>query len=184
MTVQTPEPIDRDLAEWNAETADAIEIEGYTQYGGKENEKTLDALVGVPFLIKTVHFRHGDITPDGWPHARDYVSCEVLIRPDFASQFPRKYVIFNDGSTGIYRQIVAALVARDMVNVPDNLPEEGPAHETRYDVSFSEQRSDTDGKEVWTSREFAVRLLCPEGLRKSKYANPKGGADATTWYLG
>lgn len=184
MTVATPEPPrDADVAEWMAETAEAIEIEGYTQFGGKENEKTLDELIGVPFLIKSATFRHGDITPRGWAFARDYVSCEVLISPAHAHKFPRKYVVFNDGSTGIYRQIVAALVARDLVQVPQDLPEEGPAHETRYDVSFSRSEPNSEGETIWYPREFPVKLLCPEGLRKSDYDNPAGGGKSTTWYL-
>jgi len=183
MTVQVPDQPNPDIQEWNSEVSGAIEIEGYSQFGGKDNERTLDALVGVPFLIKNVIYRHSDITPDGWPHGRDYVSCEVLIHPDHAHKFPRKYVVFNDGSTGIYRQVTACLVARDMIQAPENLPEEGPAHETRYDVSFSEQRFGPGGEEIWTAPEFPVRLLCPEGLRKSDYPNPNGGGRSQTWYL-
>jgi hypothetical protein len=165
---------EREMAEWNAQTADALEVEGYSLYGGKENDKTLDALIGVPFLIKQVTFRSGDIVPEGQVEPRDYVSVECLIRPDHALKFARRYVVFNDGSTGIYRQIVAALIAADLVDEYANLPESGDANTTRYDVSYSGE----DGE----PHSFNLRLLCPEGLRKSDYQTGKYG-QAVTWYL-
>jgi hypothetical protein len=171
--MQIPEPVSRDMAEWNSQVADAIEIEGYSLYGGKENDNKLDSLIGVPFLITTATFREGDITPAGQKQPRDYVSCEVLIRPDHAHKFNRKYVVFNDGSTGIYRQVVAALAARELVQLDDSLPEAGDANTTRYDVSFSGGEDEP--------REFEVGLLCPEGLRKSEYKSATG--DSVTWYL-
>jgi len=173
MTMQVPDSVTQEMAEWNSQVADAIEIEGYSLYGGKENDNKLDSLIGVPFLVKTVTFREGDITPPGAKAPRDYVSCEVLIRPDHAQKFNRRYVVFNDGSTGIYRQIVAALAVRGLVNVPDDLPESGDANTTRYDVSFTTGPDDAES--------FDVKLLCPEGLRKSEYKSPTG--DSVTWYL-
>jgi hypothetical protein len=172
-----PGRIQREMAEWESETANAIEVEGYSLYGGKENDAKLDALIGVPFLIKHVTFRPGDIIPTGQTTERDYVSVEVLIRPDHAHKFPRKYVVFNDGSTGIYRQIVAALAVRDWVELDDKLPESGDANTTRYDVSFSAE----DGQPA----EFRdISILCPEGLRKSDYKSDKPGVgQAVTWYL-
>lgn len=185
MTMTAPEPespaqvrLRHEMAEWNNEVSDAMEIEGYSLYGGKENDLKLDALIGVPFLVKTVTFRPGDIIPDGQEVARDFVSVEVLIRPDHAHKFPRKYVVFNDGSTGIYRQIVAALAARDVVELDENLPESGDANTTRYDVSFST----TDAAGEPEPREFDLKLLCPEGLRDSSYKN-SDGSDGKTWYL-
>jgi hypothetical protein len=169
---------DREMQEWNAQVTGAIEIEGYSKYGGKDNDKTLDSLIGVPFLIKNVTFRPGDIFPDGQEEARDYVSVECLIRPDHAHKFNRRYVVFNDGSTGIYRQIVAALDARGMIELDESLPESGDANTTRYDVSFSDPAGDEAN-----AREFRdLRLFCPEGLRKSDYTTARG-TQAITWYL-
>lgn len=170
---------DQDVAEWEQVMQDAIEVEGYTLLGGKENERTLDALIGTPFVIRNVTFRQGDIKPKGWAHPRDYVSCEVLVRPDHAGRFPRKYLVFNDGSTGIYRQVVAALTMRGKLAPPEDLPEEGPANETRYDVSFSRESADGD----WQPVSFPdLKLYCPEGLRASDYKN-EDGSDGRTWYL-
>jgi hypothetical protein len=163
------------MMEWNAQVANAIEIEGYSLYGGKENDKVLDALIDVPFLIKNVTFRLGDIIPDGADEARDYVSVECLIRPDHAYKFARRYVVFNDGSTGIYRQIVAALASRDLVALDESLPESGDANTTRYDVSFS---NPVNGDTAF----YGVNVLCPEGLRKSDYETP-GKGQSVTWYL-
>src|SRR5271165_6472774 len=153
MTMQVPEAVSREMAEWNNEVADAMEVEGYSLYGGKENDRTLDALINTPFVIKSVTFRPGDIIPKGQTEPRDYVSVECLIRPDHAARFARKYIVFNDGSTGIYRQIVAALATRDLVELDENLPESGNANTTRYDVSFA---SDDGGVS------FGLKLHCPE----------------------
>lgn len=172
------------MAEWNAQTALADEVIGHTLIGGKESEETLESLTGVPFLIERVTFRRGDISiaPKGQPAVyRDYVSVECLIRPDYARKFKRNRVVFNDGSTGIYRQIVKYLSAKDIVTLPDDRPEEGPANATRYDVSFSEYRIGPNGEEAWSSPATEVRLFCPEGVRKSPYTNEYG--EAETWYL-
>jgi hypothetical protein len=189
MTVEIPgqaglayEPSQAEMDEWNANVSDAIEVEGYSLYGGKENDHTLDSLVGVPFVIKHVTFRHGDIIPDGMKTPRDYVSVEALIHPKFVHAFPRRYVVFNDGSTGIYRQIVAALVATGQATVPDDMPEEGGSNATRYDVSYSRPIQNADESITWSAPEFKIHILCPEGLRRSDYTAPNG-VDAVTWYL-
>lgn len=174
------------MAEWNQEVTLADEVIGHSLIGGKENEETLDNLVGVPFLIENVTFRRGDVSiaPKGQPAVyRDYVSVKALIRPDYAKRFKRNRVVFNDGSTGIYRQIVKYLEAKGVVTLPDDRPEEGSANTTKYDVSFSERTDsdDSDGKPVYTAPSTKVRLFCPEGLRKSPYANEYG--EAETWYL-
>jgi hypothetical protein len=179
MTVAAPEPQQiaaGEMREWELENRDAMEVEGYSLYGGKDNDRKLDALVGVPFLIKAVTFRMGDITPDGQTEPRDYVSVECLIHPMHAHRFERKYVVFNDGSTGIYRQIVAALALNGYVELNEDLPEKGHANTTRYDASFSADNSESGGTE------FALKLRAPEGLRKSAYDNPDG-SEGFTWFL-
>ena len=163
-------------AEWNRAATTAIEIEGYSLYGGKENDKKLDTLVDVPFMIRHVTFRVGDITPKGADGPRDFVSCEILIRPDYQDRFPRKGVVFNDGSTGIYRQVLAACVARDLVEVDDNAPAAGPANSTRFDAAV------TDGEESSSVTFSDINIVCPEGLRVSDYDN-EDGSDARTWYI-
>lgn len=174
---------DRDMREWEEATSGAAEVIGHSLYGGKENDKKLDSLVGVPFVITHMSFREGDIIPalgtllpDGKRDKetpRDYVSVEILIHPRFTPAFNRKYVVFNDGSTGIYRQILKFLEGRGDFEPNVNLPEDGDANTTRYDVSLS----DGPGEPA----EFEGNLKCPEGLRKSEYKGPAG--DSVTWYL-
>jgi hypothetical protein len=164
----------RELAEWNEAVQDAAEVRGYSLYGGKENDNKLDALIGVPFVITHMTFREGDIKvnkTDARP--RDFVSCEILVHPGHAHKFNRKYVVFNDGSTGIYRQIVKFLSERGDVVLDERLPEAGDAHTTRYDVQFSDSAE--------SPAEFGGNLRCPEGLRKSEYDGPTG--PTATWYL-
>jgi len=172
---------DRAMAEWNAQTGQADEVIGYSLIGGKENEQTLAMLVGVPFVIEGVTFREGDINigTKGEPFNRDYVSVECLVHPLYQSRFKRPRVVFNDGSTGIYRQIVAYLASKGLATVDENLPEGGEAHGSRYDVSYSGPEIDATGTRF--SREFDITLLCPEGLRYSDYPGPAG--DARTYYL-
>jgi hypothetical protein len=172
-----PVPSAGDMAEWDRANANAAEVQGYTLVGGKENERTLKLLEDVPFVIERVTFRPGDIIPEGQEEPRDYVSIECLVHPFHAHKFPRAHVVFNDGSTGIYRQIVKALVLRDMVSVSEELPEDGEANSTRYDTSFS---NPAEGEAGHVSFELALR--CPEGLRASDYKTARG-TDATTWYL-
>lgn len=174
-------PQERAVAEWQNALADADEVIGYSQVGGKDNEQTLDLLVGCPHLIEGVTFREGDvnIAPKGQPVVhRDYMSLECLVRPDYQARFKRPRVIYNDGSTGIYRQVVKYLAERGLVTVDETLPEEGPANETRYDVSFSQPTTPGEpNKPVF----IPVSLYAPEGLRKSDYTNEYG--ESQTWYL-
>jgi len=166
-------PAERARLVWDAQTAEADQVQGASLIGGRENTETLDKLVGVPFLITNVTFRQGDIKVQKTGQLRDYVSVEATVHPDFRLRFKRDSIVFNDGSTGIYRQIVAYLAGKGTITVPQDLPEEGGSNETRYDVSVS---NGTEG-----SASYDIRLVCPEGLRKSDYTNDYG--DAQTWYL-
>lgn len=171
----------RALAEWQAELGQADEVIGYSLIGGKDNEQLLDMLIGVPHLIEAVTFRQGDVNimPKGQtPFYRDYMSVEALIHPAYQARFKRNRVVYNDGSTGIYRQIVTYLAGKNLVTVDESKPEQGPANETRYDVSFS---TPSPGSEKNSPAYIPVRLFCPEGLRKSDYTNEYG--EAQTWYL-
>ncbi|SRR5216683_1634174 len=166
---------DSAISEWNRVIATSTELVGYSLYGGKDNDRTLNDLIGIPFIVQTASFRKGDITPPGLDSPRDYVSCEIMIHPSHASKFSRRYVVVNDGSTGIYRTIVAALASQGRVTVPDTLPETGDANTTRYDVSFSSANGET-------AQFPGLDLYAPEGLRRSDYPGPDG-APAATWYF-
>jgi hypothetical protein len=179
-------PEQRAMAEWNNATANAFEVEGYQLIGGKidgeENPNKMEMLAGVPFNIQGITFRRGDRKDSETKEYYDYVSLECLIHPAFQSKFKRPRVVFNDGGTGIYRQIVSFLASQGKVTVDENLPEEGPRHATRYDVSYTRLVTSDDGKSTeYNTVEFDTSLTCPEGLRRSQYTNDYG--DAETWYL-
>ena len=167
-------PTAQDLHLWNDLKGQSSEFEGYTVIGGKENELPLSLLEGVSFIIKNITFRLGDITPEGHDAPRDYVSVEIMVDPARRHLFPRGYLVINDGSTGIYRQMVKALSERGRIQLPDSLPEDGDANTTRYDVSFSEAGVPL----TFTT----VNIFCPTGVESSNYKNPDG-SDAHTWYI-
>jgi hypothetical protein len=167
-------PTNADLALWNDLKRQSSEFEGYTVIGGKDNELSLSLLEGVPFILKAATFREGDITPAGHDRPRDYVSCEIMIDPAERYKFPRGYLVLNDGSTGIYRQVVKALAERGKIDLPGTLPEDGDANTTKYDLKFTE-----DGVPLVFA---AVNIFCPTGLEPSDYKNTDG-SDARTWYI-
>lgn len=157
-------------------------------------DELMDALVGVPFIITRVTFRRG-IKRNGYQAA--YVSCEAVIAPESELRkrrvnldnlpfAPGGSVVFNDGSTGIYRQVVAYLRAAGFITLPDG-PEEGESGVSIYDlapadwtaVNIGELGADSDG---FTTYDANIRLKCPRGLRLSTYTNDAG--DAKTRYFG
>jgi hypothetical protein len=168
-------PTAQDVALWADLRKESSEFEGYSLIGGKENELPLTLLEGVPFIIKAITFRPGDIIPEGHKDPRDYASLEIMVDPAHRHKFPRGYLVLNDGSTGIYRQAVKLLAERGRVSLPEGTPEDGDANTTRYDVSFS-----SEGVPLTFA---AVNVFCPEGLDPSDYKNPDG-SDARTWYIG
>lgn len=168
--------------QWLALTDQADTVEGADLEKGAN-------LIGVPFCITRAVFREGDFVNQGitgW-----YVSLESTIGPigEIARAYrrgripdgtqltvePGESVVFNEGGTGVYRQIVAYLEAKGLVTLPEG-PEGGAWRESRYDTLPPEWTSNAgitetgdDGKPV--SIEFGVTLLCPRGLRQSEYEN-------------
>lgn len=161
-------------------------------------DELLDALVGVPFVITRLVFRKGILRSNGVQGA--YVSCEAVIAPkdvlvkrrvdlNTLPFDPGASVVFNDGSTGMYRQILGYLVARGMVEVPDTLPEAGSYGETRYDippngwsaVNAGEVQFEPDG---WANYSVNIRLACPRGIRLSEYENDFNPNGSKTRYFG
>jgi hypothetical protein len=178
MTISMNEPTPAETMarqEWESAVGAADEVIGYSLVGGKENDQLLDSLVNVPFLIEEITLRNGDIVvkKPGGDYKRDYVSVSALIHPDFSKNFRRSRIVFNDGSTGIYRQLIKYLVGKNHLNVDESLPEDGEANSTRYDLPYVTSESGY--------LSFPVRLYAPEGLRKSEYDGPAG--EAVTWYI-
>ena len=162
-------------------------------------DAALFELVGVPFRGTKVIFRDG-IQRKGSPYRDDYASLELIVAP--ASVIARdatrietrrksaglalvgmahsdEQLVINDGSTGIYRQIVQYLAAKGHIVLPDG-NEEGEKGETIYDLPrsqwFAGAQAATDGIEI--------KLNCSRGLRFSVYSNEYTGEDtARTWYI-
>jgi len=96
-------------------------------------------LIKTAFLIGKITFRKGDFGP--------YVTVTAVDRMN--SEF-----VFNDGSTGIYRQLVNWCHERKLLDAKVTNPD---------------------------SQEYDVRIKCLKGLRVSSYESPNG--PAKTYYL-
>lgn len=130
MTTKSPAPMEDNniepkpvtgLESWEEMTQGADEILG----SDLARDELLDALEGVPFMIYRMTFRPSDAG-----HRVSYVTCEVQVGPkellmkrriDLTTLpfDPGDHVVFNDGSTGIYRQAVAYLHAKGFIALPD-----------------------------------------------------------------
>jgi len=173
------------------------------QVQGADLEKGAN-LIGVPHCITQAVFRQGDFLNQGitgW-----YVSLEAVVAParEIARALrrgripegteltiePGECVVYNEGGTGVYRQIVAYLEAKKLITLPEG-PEQGKYGDSRFDtlppewtVNVEDIQSVTriapDGERTLT---FDIKLLCPRGLRQSKYEN-EYTKQGVTRYLG
>jgi hypothetical protein len=172
------------------DTRDADEIEGHDLV----KEEALFALVGVPFMITRVTFHDGIQAKDA-AYRSDYVSVELRVAPagfiaarlaagrlsaEAASKVePGEMLVVNDGSTGIYRQIVQYLAAKELITLPEG-EEEGEKGATVWDLPRSQWAEGADD----ATKGIDVTLRCGRGLRFSEYSNSYTGNDkARTWYL-
>jgi hypothetical protein len=117
------------------------------------------SLIGMPLIITSVTFRKGTKDAAGVQH--DYVSCEYTT----VTATPIEGV-FNDGSTGIRRQVVSYLASKGII---------------------PEGYTETPDEIVWVDSEdedpmFEVRYLAPRGLRVSDYQNDYTD-EGRTYYL-
>jgi len=184
-------------AYWADVTQDADRVDGADLERGAN-------LIGVPMCITKAVFRQGGFLNQGitgW-----YVSLEAVIAP--AVEIARAYrrgripedteltvqpgedIVFNEGGTGVYRQIVQYLEAKGLVTLPEG-PELGKYGDSRFDtlppewtVNVEDIQSVTrigpDGERTLT---FDIKLLCPRGLRSSEYEN-EYTKQGVTRYLG
>ena len=164
-------------------------------------------LLGVPFIITRAVFRPGDIrTEKGADTHLYYVSLELVTAPhaDFdrarkrgriteeCAVEPGEELVFNDGSTGVYRQMVQVFSQLGWItNLPENKPENGEKGESRYDFhpslwewtprhgEVANIQFNPAGEPVISAN---VRILCKRGLRVSKYDHPEYG-ESETFYI-
>lgn len=186
-------PVYQPGADWETIVSDADEILGYDL----ARDETADDLVGVPFVITRVYFRPGVLRDK---ERAAYVSCEVLVAPQIDLRLinsrregsrlnrlpdlealafgPGSHVVFNDGSTGVYRQIVKYLAAKRFIDLKTPVIEAGSYGESSFDQPPNRwagiNTGDAIGYDetpVFTGYAANMRLYCPRGLRLSLYEN-------------
>lgn len=173
---------------------------------GNDLAKDKAALVGVPFLIHTVTFRDGVSQKEGkGVRKTNYVSIECIVADkatmdarkrkgllkDDCPFEPEERIVFNDGSTGVARQITAYLHAKGLIVVKDNIDESVSLNGGMGESVFDTYRADwvtpryvaevIDGG-AYPDLTFDVAYLCPRGLQASKYANDFSD-EAYTYYI-
>lgn len=176
---------------WESLIASADEILGYDL----ARDETADQLTGVPFMVTRVQFRPGIMRAKVM---QAYVSCEIRIAPVLdlqlinsrreSSRLPRiadleqlafgpdSHVVFNDGSTGVYRQVVKYLYAKQYIALKEPVIETGAYGESSFDQSPNQWAGINAGTAEQADKGFAgysadMRLYCPRGLRLSLYEN-------------
>lgn len=190
---------------WDDLTQDADSIFG----NDLAADELLDSLTGVPFLIHHLTFRPGILRRDKTQGA--YVSCEAVTAPELnlakinirrrAAKMtsletleslpfgPGSHVVFNDGSTGIYRQIVQYLAAKQYITLKSPIVEQGESGESSYDAIPADWEGIHKGDLRFDPQGFGnysadIRLHCPRGIRLSEYQNDwTNGETKVTRYL-
>ena len=192
--IQPAMPVYQPGEDWQTLIGQSDEILGYDL----ARDETADDLVGVPFAITRVVFRPGVLRDK---ERQAYVSCEVVVAPDLSlallnsrresSRLPRltdldalafgpgTHVVFNDGSTGVYRQVVKYLAAKGFITLKDPVIEAGAYGESSFDRPPNGWASTSAGTVIPYPEETPVfsgyvadiRLYCPRGLRLSLYEN-------------
>jgi hypothetical protein len=186
-------PVYQPGADWETIVGEADEILGYDL----ARDETADDLVGVPFVITRVYFRPGVLRDK---ERAAYVSCETIVAPQIdlrlinsrreGSRLPRlpdleslafgpgSHVVFNDGSTGVYRQIVKYLATKGMIELKTPIIEAGSYGESSFDqppnrwaATIAGDLIPTDETPVFSEYAANMRLFCPRGLRLSLYEN-------------
>jgi len=174
--------------DWDSLISSSDEVLGHDLLTGEAADK----LVGVPFVITKATF-HDGLQRKDVAYRDDYVSCEVVVAPEHIiaqrhsrgrldvaeiSVDPGEHIVFNDGSTGVYRQVVQYLEAKGLIRLPEG-PDAGGKGESKFDLPRSQW---VDGDEEGTAG-FNIRLFAPRGLRVSEYANDFT-QDGKTRYIG
>jgi hypothetical protein len=192
MTIESPAPAE--VQPWTGGSWESLVQEADEVFGADLEKGAV--LIGVPMCIIRVTFRQGDFTNASTKNAAWYVSMDTIIGPEADIERamrrgripeeiratvpdPGEHLVFNEGGTGAYRQIVAYLEAKGLIRINSDLPREGHYGESRYDVFPPEWdiREDLRAGSLTISDDgtrvvqFDIRLLCPRGLRASAYEN-------------
>ena len=157
--------------------------------GGDVVERS--TLLGVPFMVTKVTFREGkgEFSPG---IRNDYISFEAVIppenvlaqmrkRPDLGPYAPEEEIVFNDGTTGLYRQMVMWLHQNGYIKV-DETQGELTDRGKRGTSAFDQPREIWEEGEEAASEGIEVAMFAQRGLRVSRYEGPNGPAE--TYYFG
>ncbi len=175
-------------------------IDGATVIRTAALEQDKMSLVGVPMVITRVTYR-----PKAAKTERGFVSVEAVIADiphitqairrgwipgvERFEQFPftpEELIVFNDGSTGIRRQLTMMLDSAGFLNIGDR----AEGRNAEFDRDWSEWESFatatrqkiSDDQDIEIPDFNGLRLFAPRGLRVSNYT-ADGIGDATTFYL-
>ena len=127
-------------------------------------------MIGVPHIITNLAFRKGN--KDATQKQHDYVSAEFTTLPEAGK--PAVDGVYNDGSTGIRRQLVQYLAHKGTLPAdpfgadPDSLV---------WSVIPGPDPTDPE-----SDPSFDVRLIAARGLRVSEYENDYTD-EGVTFYL-
>ena len=167
---------------------------------GADLTKNKAGLIGVPFIIVSVTYRDG--ISKGQQRA-NYLSIEIVTAdvktwearvkkgfiPDNCPFGPEESLVFNDGSTGVARQVTAYLHDRGVIDI--GMPEDatanlnGPMGESPYDKYRADWATPhVDDVEFRLPTATAPALYCPRGLRESDYLIEGSKEKSYTYYLG
>lgn len=183
------------LHSWDDLATGADSVVGADLVSG-DNWELFDALAGVPFLITRVFYRPSGF---GTTSEGNYVSVEAVIAPeavlikrrinlDTLPFEPGSQIVFNDGSTGIARQITEYLSVTDRIVLPEPIVKGGKRGESSYDLPVSKWTDTRVGDMRFTPSGEAVyvcdvRLSCPRGIRISDGYENDFTKDGKTRYL-
>lgn len=178
--------------DWQTVLDNADEVLGYDL----ARDETADDLVGVPFAITGVVFRPGVMRDK---KLQSYVSCETVVSPnldlrqinsrressrltrladlDALAFGPGSHVVFNDGSTGVYRMIVKYLWTKGYIQLAKPVIDVGSYGESSFDqppnrwAGILQGEAIPDAETGFTAYTANIRMYCPRGLRLSLYEN-------------
>jgi hypothetical protein len=173
---------------------------GNVAVGGSTSKVVEKAqMVGVPHIIEKVTYRAG--SGEWSPGIRfDYITFQaIILTEDYLAQLgvnpanfsgvkPGEAVIYNDGSTGLARQMTSRLHKAKVITVDETqgaLTEKGAKGKSAYDQPREMwEKGDTAATEGITFgiADNAPPVLLPNGLRGSEYDGPNG--KAVTYYEG
>jgi hypothetical protein len=192
---------DENRHDWNTLMAEAVGVGGADLLDGD----LIDYLVKVPHCVVALDFRQGEKMKNG--HLGAYVSATAVIAPydvlgkrfkgnskaSSVENLPfdaEDVVVYNDGGTGLYRQVVKLMHDNEYIGLPDPVIEGGQSGESTYDLHPSLWTGVDAGRVRITygdDRQFKsvhvnIRISAPRGIRYSEYDGPEG--KTRTRYIG